>query len=133
MGGQGQRFARGRGRGWRDGHRAQGARDGLHVAYPQGRTLADLRRGEEAVIASIADDRARARAMRFGMGEGSVVSCITALPGGPIVVRCGRQEIAVGRGLARRIGVEDAPGHRTDVRGADRTEQPDTTREESTA
>ncbi len=40
------------------------------------------------------------------MGEGATVSCVTTLPAGPVVLRSGRQEIAVGRGLARRIRIE---------------------------
>ncbi|MBN2841066.1 MAG: ferrous iron transport protein A [Coriobacteriia bacterium] len=68
-------------------------------------TLLALRPGEEGVVGHIADDRARAQAVRFGIGDGAVVSCITTLPGGPVVLRAGRQEIAVGRGLAGRIGV----------------------------
>lgn len=68
-------------------------------------TLASLRRGEDAVIESIDCPTARAQALRFGMGEGSAVSCVTIIPAGPVVLRSGRQEIAVGRGLARRIRI----------------------------
>lgn len=68
-------------------------------------TLALLRAGDRATIESIDDDMARAQAIRFGMGAGAAVQCVTTLPGGPIVLRSGRQEIAVGRGLARRIRV----------------------------
>jgi len=83
---------RGRGRGWRS---LEG-------------TLAALRQGDRAVIATIDDDSARAQALRFGMGEGSQISCVTTLPGGPVIVRAGRQEIAVGRSLAARITVDRA-------------------------
>lgn len=68
-------------------------------------TLAALREGESATIATIPDDTARAQALRFGVGEGATVECLNVLPGGPLVLRAGRQEIAVGRGLARRITV----------------------------
>jgi Fe2+ transport system protein FeoA len=68
-------------------------------------TLAALRPGDDAVIESIACATARAHALRFGMGEGAAVSCVTVVPAGPVVLRSGRQEIAVGRGLARRIRV----------------------------
>jgi Fe2+ transport system protein FeoA len=61
------------------------------------------------VIGVISDDCARAQAVRFGIGNGAHVSCVTKLPGGPVVLRSGRQEIAVGRGLASRITVS-APG-----------------------
>lgn len=71
-------------------------------------TLAALRPGQEAMIAAIPDDRARAQAIRFGMGSGALVRCVTALPGGPIILSSGRQEVAVGRGLARLISVAEA-------------------------
>lgn len=60
------------------------------------------------MIGAIDDDRARAQAYRFGMGQGARVRCMNVLPAGPIVIRSGRQEIAVGRGLARRIGITSA-------------------------
>lgn len=75
-------------------------------------TLLSLQPGDECVIGSIADDCARAQAVRFGIGNGALVSCVTKLPGGPVVLRAGRQEIAVGRGLASRIEVS-APGAQT--------------------
>jgi ferrous iron transport protein A len=94
-------------RGWHIGSRRPVDRGacGEHAG-----TLAFLRRGQDVVIAEIPDDRVRAQAMRFGMGVGASVRCVTALPGGPIVLRLGRQEIAVGRGLARRIRVGESAG-----------------------
>jgi Fe2+ transport system protein FeoA len=71
-------------------------------------TLAFMRPGDTAVISDISDDGARAQAIRFGMGAGASVSCVTTLPGGPVIVRSGRQEIAVGRALARRISVGES-------------------------
>ena len=88
-----------RGRSRRHGGRTRGLADG---------TLGSLRAGDRAVITRIADDTARAQATRFGMGEGAQVSCVTTLPGGPVIVRSGRQEIAIGRGLAGRISVDRA-------------------------
>jgi Fe2+ transport system protein FeoA len=68
-------------------------------------TLDCIRRGESVVVGGIDDDRARAQAIRFGMAEGATVTCVTKLPAGPVILQVGRQEIAVGRGLAERIGV----------------------------
>lgn len=68
-------------------------------------TLAALRPGARAVIECIDCPQARAQALRLGMGEGATVSCITSIPAGPVVLRSGRQEVAVGRGLARRIRI----------------------------
>ena len=71
-------------------------------------TLADARVGERFVVTSVDDEHARVTALRFGMAEGACVHCITRIPAGPIVLKSGRQEIAVGRELARRIGVRSA-------------------------
>lgn len=67
--------------------------------------LSAARRGELFEIISVDDDHARIQAMRFGMSEGACVECVTRVPAGPIVIKSGRQEIAVGRGLAERIRV----------------------------
>ena len=48
---------------------------------------------------------ARVQALRFGMAEGACVECVTRIPAGPLVIKSGRQEIAVGRALAKRISV----------------------------
>lgn len=89
----------------RGARRRRGFRGGRGREEPAG-TLAAIRPGEHAVIGRIEDATARAQALRFGMGAGSTVTCMTALPAGPLVLRSGRQEIAVGRALARRIEVE---------------------------
>jgi Fe2+ transport system protein FeoA len=68
-------------------------------------TLDQVRRGDEFVVTSVDDERARMTAIRFGIGEGSSVTCVTRIPAGPIVLRSGRQEIAVGRELAKLICV----------------------------
>jgi len=70
-----------------------------------GSTMDTLRRGDRCVVVGISDERARDVALRFGMAAGATVSCVIAIPAGPIVLRSGRQEIAVGRGLARRISI----------------------------
>jgi len=67
--------------------------------------LSTVRKGELLEIMSVDDDHARVQAMRFGMSQGACVECITRIPAGPIVLRSGRQEIAVGRSLAGRIQV----------------------------
>lgn len=67
--------------------------------------LSSARKGEHFEIVSVDDDHARVQALRFGMAEGACVECITRIPAGPIVLKSGRQEIAVGRSLAHRIQV----------------------------
>lgn len=68
-------------------------------------SLSTARKGELFEIISVDDDHARVQALRFGMSAGACVECITRVPAGPIVIKSGRQEIAVGRGLAERIQV----------------------------
>jgi Fe2+ transport system protein FeoA len=67
-------------------------------------TLADARKGQCLLVTRVDDPHARVTALRFGMAEGARVKCVTRIPAGPIVLQSGRQEIAVGRELAKRIG-----------------------------
>ncbi|MCL6610750.1 MAG: ferrous iron transport protein A [Peptococcaceae bacterium] len=69
-------------------------------------TLDMARRGQKVKIVSLPDEYTRAQAIRFGISEGTVVTCREAVPSGPIVIVKNRQEIAIGRNLARRIAVE---------------------------
>jgi Fe2+ transport system protein FeoA len=64
-----------------------------------------VRKGERIEIVSVNDKQARVQALRFGMAEGAFVECVTKIPAGPLVLMSGRQEIAVGRALAKRISV----------------------------
>lgn len=68
-------------------------------------TLDCMRKGERMEIISVDDTHARIQALRFGMAEGACVECVTRVPAGPLVIKSGRQEIAVGRALAKRINV----------------------------
>lgn len=68
-------------------------------------TMDQMRRGDEFVVTHVGDERARVTAIRFGISEGSTVQCVTRIPAGPIVLKSGRQEIAVGRDLAKKICV----------------------------
>jgi Fe2+ transport system protein FeoA len=54
---------------------------------------------------SIPDNMVRAQVIRFGIAEGEVVYCEEVVPAGPIVIRKNKQLLALGRGLARLIGV----------------------------
>lgn len=72
-------------------------------------------RGESFTVIGIDDEMARITALRFGIAEGATASCITRLPAGPVIVRSGRQEIAIGRALARRITVSSRANGGADV------------------
>ncbi|MGE5675523.1 MAG: FeoA family protein [Mycobacterium leprae] len=66
-------------------------------------TLAEAVPGQAILITQIADDYARLQAIRFGIAEGARAVCQAVLPGGPVVLRKGKQEMAVGRNLAKQI------------------------------
>ena len=76
---------------------------------PAETTLDRAHRGDEMVVMSVDDDRARVTAIRFGIAQGAKITCVTRIPAGPIVLKSGRQEIAVGRNLAKRICVRPCP------------------------
>ncbi|HHW09348.1 MAG TPA: ferrous iron transport protein A [Firmicutes bacterium] len=69
-------------------------------------TLADARPGETYRIISISPWDGREQLLRMGLVEGSEVYCITAFGHGPVAVRSGRTNIAIGWGLARQIMVK---------------------------
>lgn len=75
------------------------------TAQPETVGLDSMRPGDTFVVAEVPEGEARVTALRFGMAEGTCAQCATRIPAGPIVLRAGRQEIAVGRSLARRIRV----------------------------
>lgn len=68
-------------------------------------TLDCARRGERFEVVSVDHPDARVQALRFGVCEGARVECVSKIPAGPLVIRSGRQEIALGRSLAKRISV----------------------------
>lgn len=73
-------------------------------------TLDQTTPGQAFIITAINDDFARLQAIRFGIAEGARAICQTVLPGGPVVVRKGKQEMALGRNLAHRIQIAPVEG-----------------------
>ncbi len=71
-------------------------------------TLEQANTGDKLIVKNINDPQMRVKAIRFGVMEGVEITCMEKLPYGPVVIRRGRQELAVGRGLAQRIAVERA-------------------------
>ncbi len=67
--------------------------------------LKDLRNGEEAIVEEIPDGAVRHQLLRFGVAPGAKIRCHVKLPFGPVVVRHGGQEIAVGKALASKLRV----------------------------
>lgn len=63
-------------------------------------------RGQVIKITEIPNEHVRVQAIRFGLSEGTVVVCREVVPAGPVVVMRNKQEIAIGRSLAKTISVE---------------------------
>lgn len=68
-------------------------------------SINDLRRGQIATVGEIPGEQLRIQLLRFGITTGCQVSCHTNIPFGPVVLKYGGQEIALGRDLARQVGV----------------------------
>ena len=72
---------------------------------PGAATLDEAVAGDHLEILEVEGDEARDKAIRLGVCQGAGVECVTKLPRGPVIIKAGMQEIAVGRGLASRIRV----------------------------
>jgi len=72
-------------------------------------TLDQLCSGELAEVVEVNDRDVRTQTMRLGICGGAMVSCVTRIPAGPIVLRHGLQEIALGRALAKKISIRKHP------------------------
>ncbi|MGQ9823381.1 MAG: FeoA family protein [Desulfotomaculales bacterium] len=68
-------------------------------------TLDGIEKGQYCRILSMPDGIIRAQALRLGISEGEIVACREKVPAGPVVIAKNRQEIAIGRRLARLIKV----------------------------
>jgi Fe2+ transport system protein FeoA len=68
-------------------------------------TLDKVNYGETIEIINIEDKNIRAQAIRLGISEGSRLFCSVKLPAGPIILQRNRQEVAIGRSLAKRIKI----------------------------
>ena len=67
--------------------------------------MSELRRGDKVIIKHIVSELVRAQAIRFGISEGSEVSVEEVLPAGPVILRRGSMQYAIGRNLAQQIQV----------------------------
>ncbi len=68
--------------------------------------LDQAKKGSEIEIVSVPDKESRSHLLRLGIAEGTRVHCHEKLPMGPVILRRRRQEIAIGRELARTIIVK---------------------------
>ena len=69
------------------------------------RLLTDLEAGQEATIVAVQGGHGmQSRLRSMGLAEGQRIRKVSALAlGGPIVVLVNRAQVAIGRGMARRI------------------------------
>jgi ferrous iron transport protein A len=69
--------------------------------------LSELEQGQEATIISVQGGRGlQTRLRNLGLVEGQRIRKLSALAwGGPVVVDVERTQVAIGRGMARRIQV----------------------------
>lgn len=69
-------------------------------------TLDKVATGTVVGIKKIPDGPAKISLIRMGITEGTRVICKLNIPYGPVVLKCHRHEIAIGRKLARSIVIE---------------------------
>ena len=69
--------------------------------------LSDVKKGQRVRIVRIEEEPLRTQLIRFGLTEGSCVQCLERIPLGPCMVRHHRQELAIGREVARKIQVRE--------------------------
>lgn len=68
-------------------------------------TLDTVSIGQQVTIRRFMDTEMSLLAMRFGLNEGVVVELCAKPPGGPLVLRKGSLEVALGRKLCQKIEV----------------------------
>lgn len=70
-------------------------------------TLNQAKKRQKFTIVRICSEQARQQSVRLGLSAGVTVLCSEKLPSGPIILRFGMQEIAVGRNLAGQIIISE--------------------------
>lgn len=67
-------------------------------------TLNQVEQGQSIKLEAISD-QVRANLIRLGVCVGDFVKCMANIPGGPVVISKGLQEIAIGENYAKEIQV----------------------------
>jgi len=67
--------------------------------------LAEAKHGDVLEVIEVVDPGIKIQCVRLGLQPGSRLECIRTLPDGPVVVRCGTCELAIGRPIACCIRV----------------------------
>jgi len=77
---------------------------GVHMS------LNEMKKGQRATVTEVPEGELRHKLLRFGLAPGMKVRCHAKIPFGPVVVKFGGQEIALGRDIAKRVkisGIEE--------------------------
>lgn len=69
-------------------------------------TIAEANMGETVRVMAMPPGIVRTQILRLGIVEGSQITCILNIPAGPVVVRQGNLEVALGRRIASGMEVE---------------------------
>lgn len=70
-------------------------------------TLDQMKKGSKGRIVSVVGGkRAAVKLSAQGISPGMMIEKISALRGGPVVLRVGRSQVAIGIGLAKKVLVE---------------------------
>jgi len=64
--------------------------------------------GDCVTVVALPSGEARASLVRLGIEEGARITCILKMPAGPVVVRRGNTDVALGRRIASQIEVAEA-------------------------
>jgi Fe2+ transport system protein FeoA len=68
--------------------------------------LDQIKNNQKFKVINIPNEIIRAQVIRFGITEGSEAVCVQVIPGGPVIIRKNRHELAIGRALAKSIEIE---------------------------
>ncbi len=73
-------------------------------------TLDRASSGDTVTIVTMPSGEVGASLVRLGIEEGACITCILKMPAGPVVVRHGNTDVALGRHIASQIEVTEADG-----------------------
>jgi len=73
-------------------------------------SLKECSAGTCVQIVNLSKVKEKSRLIQLGLLEGEIVQCLEHLPGGTVVVRKGKREIAIGAKLAQSILVKPVDG-----------------------
>ncbi len=72
------------------------------------KTLAEAKDGDWLIVTGTSDNDVKWQALRFGIGEGSLIQVQKNIPKGPVIISKKHVEIAIGRELAKSVTVDPA-------------------------